>query len=63
MRRTIIYDSDIDNMFESIYCLIVTKIQKYKAKGLGKIIIDSVAEQNINISKHKPRSSNSYIRL
>ena len=50
-------------MFESIYCLIVTKIQKYKAKGLGKIIIDSVAEQNINISKHKPRSSNSYIRL
>ena len=49
-------------MFDSIYGAIMTKIQKYKAKGLGKTI-DSVAEQNINISKHKPRSSSSYIKL
>ena len=40
----------------------MTKTQKYLAKGPGWTI-DLVIEQNINVSKHKPGSSSSYIKL
>ena len=53
LAERIIQDSDIDNLFESIYCMIVTKTQKYHAEGMCWAI-NSVIEQNINISKYKP---------
>ena len=38
-----IHNADIDNVLESIYNTIMTKIQKYQAEGLGWAI-DSVIE-------------------
>ena len=51
----IIHSTPIDSISESIFSMIVTKIQKYQAKGSGWTIT-SVIEQNINISKYKPLS-------
>ena len=54
----IINDSDIDDVFESIY----RSIQKLLGKG-SVWISDSVADHNVNISKYKPLDGSSYIKL
>ena len=46
----IINESDIDNLFESIYSAIISNIQKSLGKGSGRII-DSVIDHTISISK------------
>ena len=49
--ETIINESDIDNVFKSIYTTITPNI----SKSLGKVsgwIIDSAIEHNINISNY-----------
>ena len=58
----IIHGSDIDNVFESIYNTVVTKIQQYQAVGLVWTI-DSVEEQNISILEYKPLSGSSHTKL
>ena len=58
----IINESDIDDVFQSIYTIIISNIQKYLAKGTGWII-NSVIEHNISISKYNPLARNSYIKL
>ena len=46
--ETIINESDIDYIFESIYTTILSNIQKSLRKG-SDWIIDSVIEHNINV--------------
>ena len=60
--ETIINDSDIDAVFESIYSTIISNIQKYLGKASGWII-DSVIDHNINISKYNPIAGSSCIKL
>ena len=48
--ETIINESDIDDIFQSIYTTIISKIQKFLGKG-SDMIIDSVIEHNINFFK------------
>ena len=58
----IISDSDIDDVFQSIYTTTMSNIQN----SLGKDsvwIIDSVIDQTISILKYNPLAGNSYIRL
>ena len=47
------YESDIDDVFESICTTIIANIKKYLEKGSGWII-DSVVGHFINISKYNP---------
>ena len=47
----IINESDIDDIFESVYTTIISNIQKSLGKGSGWII-DSVIDHNICISKY-----------
>ena len=49
--ETIINESDIDYVIESIYTTIVSNIQKYLRKSSGWII-DSVIEHDISIIKY-----------
>ena len=56
----IINESDIDDVFESIYTTIITNIQKSLGKGSGWII-DSVIDHNISISKYNSLAGTSYI--
>ena len=56
----IYWDSDIDSVWINLSCSF-DKISKYKANRLGWTI-DSVIQQNIDISKCKPLSGDSYIR-
>ena len=58
----IIIESDIDNVFKSIYTTIITNIQKFLGKGSGWII-DSVIDHTISISKYNPLPGSSYIKL
>ena len=60
--ETIINESDIDDVFESIYTIIISSIQKSLGKGSGWVI-DSVIEHNISISKYNPLAGSSYIKL
>ena len=60
--ETIINQSDIYDVFESIYSPITSNIQKSLGKGSGWII-DSVIEHNINISKYNLLPGVSYIKL
>ena len=48
--------------FESIYSTILWNIQNSLGKGSGWII-DSVIDNNINISKYDPLAGRSYIKL
>ena len=48
--ETVINESDIDDVFESIYPTIISNIQKYLGKASGWII-DLVVSHIINISK------------
>ena len=58
----IINESDIDNVFKSIYTIIITNIQKSLGKSSGWII-DSVIDHTISISKYNPLAESSYIKL
>ena len=49
--KTIITESDIDDVFQSVYTTIISNIQKIVGKGSGWII-DLVVSQTINISKY-----------
>ena len=60
--ETIVNESDIDDIFESVYTVIMSKIQKYLGKGSGWIT-DSVINHIINISEYYPLSGSSYIKL
>ena len=48
--ETIINENDIDDVFQSIYHIIITNVQKSLGKGSGWII-DSVIDHTISISK------------
>ena len=54
--------SDIDDVFESIYSVIISNIHKSLGRGSGWII-DSVVDYTTNISKCKPLTGSSYIKL
>ena len=56
--ETIINESDTNDIFESIYSMIILNIQKSLEKGLGWII-DSVIDHNINISNYNPLAGSS----
>ena len=58
----IINESDIENVFKSIYTTIIANIQKSLGKSSGWII-DSFIEHTISISKYNPLAGNSYIKL
>ena len=60
--ETIANESDIDDVFESIYTTIISNIQKSLGEGSGWII-DSLIDHSINISKYKPLAGSSYIKL
>ena len=59
--ETIIYQSDIDDVFESVYNAIISNIQKSLEKG-SFWITDSVLDHTINNSKYNPLVS-SYTKL
>ena len=58
----IINESDVDNMFQSIYTTVITNIQKSFGKGSGSIT-DSVIDHSISISKYNPFAGSSFIKL
>ena len=60
--ETIFNESDIDDIFESFYTMIISNIPKYLGKGSGWII-DSVVDHIINVSKYNLLASSSYIKL
>ena len=60
--ETIIYESDIDDVFESIYSTIISNNQKSLGQGSGWIIVSAI-DHNINISKYNPLAGSSYIKL
>ena len=55
----IINESDIDNVFKSIYSTIISNIQKSLGKDSGWIN-DSVIGHTISISKYNPLAGSSY---
>ena len=59
---SVINESGIDDLFESIYTTIVLNKQKYLGKDSG-CINDSAVSQLTNISKYNPLAGSSYIRL
>ena len=52
----------IDDVFESIYTIIISNIQKSPGKCSG-CIFDSVIDHNVNISKCNPLAGSSYTKL
>ena len=58
----IIHSSEIDYVFESMYSVIMTKVWRYQAEVSGWNM-DSMIEQNINISKYKPLKCSSCTEL
>ena len=60
--EVIINESDINDVFQSIYTTIITNIQKYLGKGSGWII-DTVIDHNISILKYNPLAGASYMKL
>ena len=60
--EVIINESDIDDVFQSIYTTIITSIQKSLGKGSGWII-DSFIDHTIRISKYNRLAESSYIKL
>ena len=57
-----INESNIDDVFKSIYNAVILNIQKSLWKGSGWII-DSVIDHNINIWKYDALAGSSYIKL
>ena len=60
--ETVINESDVDAVFESIYGTIILKIQKSFRKSSGRVV-DSVVDDTINISKYNALSGSSYIKF
>ena len=60
--ETIINLSDIDDVFKSIYITAISNIQKSLGQGSGWII-DSVIDNNVNVSKYNIIAGSSYIKL
>ena len=60
--EVIINESDIYDVFKSIYTTIIENIYKSLGKGSGCIIY-SVIDHTISISKYNPLSGSSYTRL
>ena len=60
--KIIIKESDIDDLFQSIYTTVISNIQKSLEEGSGKII-DSVIDHTTGISKYNPLPGSSYIKL
>ena len=58
----IINESDIENVFKSIYTTIIENKQKSLGKG-SAWIIDSVIDHSISISNYNPLGGSSYIKL
>ena len=58
----IINESDIENVFKSIYTTIIANIQKSLGKG-SRWIIDSVIDNSMIISKYNTLVRGSYIKL
>ena len=58
----IVNESDIENVFKSIYTTIIANIQKSSGKGLGWIV-DSVIDHTSSISKYNLLVGKSYIKL
>ena len=58
----IINESDIDNVFQSIFTTIIKNIQKSLGKGSGWVI-DSFIDHTVSISKYNPLAGSSYIKL
>ena len=57
-----INESDIDDMFQSVYTIIIRNIQKSLGKSAGWII-DSVIDHTVNISKYNALAASSSIKL
>ena len=57
-----INESDIDDVYQSIYTTIISNIHKSLGKGPGWII-DSVIDHTISNSKYNPLVGSSYIKL
>ena len=49
-------------MLQSIYTTVITDIQKYLGKG-SRLIIDSVIDHTISISRYNSLAGSSYIKL
>ena len=60
--KIIINESDIDDVFKSVYITIITNIQKFLGKVLGWII-DSVIDHTISVSKYNASGGSSDIKL
>ena len=60
--ETIINETDIDNVFKSIYTIVITNIEKSLGKG-SVWIIDSVVDHTISILNYNPLGRRSYIKL
>ena len=58
----IINESDIENVFQSIYTIIIANIQNALGNGSGWII-SSFVDHTISISKSNPLAGSSYIKL
>ena len=58
----IINESDIDHVFQWIYTIIISNIQKSLGKG-SDWIIDLVIDHTISISKYNPLAGKSYTKL
>ena len=58
----IINESEIDDVFESVYSAIISNTQKSLRKGSGWII-DSIINHTIRISNYNPVAGSSYIKL
>ena len=52
----------MEDVFQSIYTTVISKIQKSLGNGSGWII-DSVIDHTIGISKYNPLAESSYIKL
>ena len=60
--ETVTDESDIDDVFQSVYTTIISNIQKSLGKDSGWIT-DSAIDHNISISKYNPLAGSSYIKL
>ena len=60
--ETIINESNIHDVFESVYRTIISNMQKSLGKG-SCWIIDSVVNHTINVSKYNSLAGRSYIKL
>ena len=60
--ETIINESDIDDVLESVYSIIISSILKSLEKG-SSWITDFFIDHNINISKGNPLAVSSYTKL